>query len=278
MPTTEQITDWYDRRPDFQTRFVTYAYPPYPPFEARHDQYPASLMETYPASSPTEPARYSSSRPTRTTFSLPGLSDGEHSGPQSSISTNHAIRQVHGYTPFIMEPDEDGALIQSIPERPPIATYPCSFYFLQCWDSFNNVNDWETHCRSHFRGHSPPKTVQCPYCDWFGVRTFNSASEAWQTRMDHIADHHARQGRTPQEARPDFHLFRHLWNKKIIGSVQLQELMQYPHMLASAPAYYMETQGPVASERRRPEPQRQRARGERRVTDQVIPRSHRELF
>ena len=136
--------------------------------------------------------------------------------------------------PYIVEPDESGALIQVIPKTTPKTTYPCCFYFLRCDHSFDSIEDWETHCLSHFRGHSPPKTVQCPYCDWFGIRTFNNASEAWQTRIRHIVYHHDQEGLTIREARPDFRLFRHLWNKKIINGDQLQSLMRYPHSLESS--------------------------------------------
>ena len=99
----------------------------------------------------------------------------------------------------------------------------CSFSFLACTFSSDDLAEWNTHCKSHFRGHLPP-TVQCPFtrCNW--NRTATSGEEAWGAQIIHIVTEHRDDGVVDTNRRPDSSLVHHLWRKNIIDDVQLKEL------------------------------------------------------
>ena len=209
-------------------------------------------------------------QPTVRTGSVPGLTNGGTSATDSSICTDDS--SVLRDNPNVLQADQDGVLRRLSPERPR-AVYPCSFYFLCCTDRFDDVGAWYTHCLSHFRGNEPPKIVQCPYCTTYGPYRFHDGREAWKSRMDHIINSHFRTGIPLSIVRPDFELFKHLWQKRIVNDAERQELNAY-HTLSAAPnSYYTLTQGSSAEERRRSEQQRQRTRGDRRTGYYVTPRT-----
>ncbi|KAF2233214.1 hypothetical protein EV356DRAFT_210585 [Viridothelium virens] len=218
-----------------------------------------------PASSSMAFTRNSSARLTVTTgsSSLPALSTGGTSRTDSSVCTDDAGR-VRGYSSAILEADDEGALRQDISHQPRAPWYPCCFYFLRCPYWSYNMDEWETHCRSHLHRNPPPSKVQCPYCDDLGSQRFANGEEAWEARMHHIANHHIQEGARVEHARPDFGLFYYLWQVRVISNAQLHELREN-HILLSSPTHHTVTQGSIADERRRSNQQRERPPGERRM-------------
>jgi hypothetical protein len=155
---------------------------------------------------------------------------------ETSISTGLASR----FTGVPLLEDHNGIL--EIPQaqfRFPV--FECAFWFLNCGYVSSNREEWETHCRSHFRGEEPPQTVQCPVCDWSAK--FESGWTAWDMRMQHLALEHTMRGQTLRTSRPDFELFRFLWNRRLIDEQDLKELNGGNHNLTHPPGRYVETNG-----------------------------------
>jgi len=68
---------------------------------------------------------------------------------------------------------------------------------------------------------------------------------------------HMRNGQTLATSRPDFHLFKYLWQQRVINDIDYQELMGNYH-LEHAPRSFVLTNGPNRlrrQERLRPVPQ-----------------------
>ncbi|KAF2141197.1 uncharacterized protein K452DRAFT_36270 [Aplosporella prunicola CBS 121167] len=150
------------------------------------------------------------------------------SRPDSSVDTALASL-VPGYD--LLEEGPDAVLYAptaTSPETRLLPVYECSFDFLRCRQAYSaaNVPDperaWRTHVLSHFGGQPPPRSVRCPLCDNFEY-TDQTPGRAWEKRMTHIAEHH-RAGHTLATARPDFHLYQYLWQKRIIDDAELKEL------------------------------------------------------
>jgi hypothetical protein len=119
--------------------------------------------------------------------------------------------------------------------------FECAFWFLNCVYVSQNRDEWEIHCQSHFRGEEPPQTVQCPLCDW--KVTCERGLTAWDMRMQHLALEHTMRGQTLRTSRPDFELFRFLWNRRLIDEQDLKELNGGNHNLTHLPGRYVETNG-----------------------------------
>lgn len=117
--------------------------------------------------------------------------------------------------------------------------YECTFWFLSCRDMFDDKEQWETHCLSHFRGEEPPRSVQCPLCDW--ATTCDDGWTSWNLRMQHLAYGHTMLGQTLRTSRPDFMLFQHLWQKRLIDDQDLKELKGGNHNLTSPPGNFVQT-------------------------------------
>ncbi|CAI6339624.1 unnamed protein product [Periconia digitata] len=118
--------------------------------------------------------------------------------------------------------EEVNGVLEHRPNLPRHPIYECAFWFLSCSYISQNEDEWKTHCLSHFRGEDPPRSIQCPLCDFHG--TWDDGETAWAIRMDHIARMHTSFGETLRTSRPDFHLFQHLWRKRLIDEQDLKEL------------------------------------------------------
>ncbi|KAF2116960.1 hypothetical protein BDV96DRAFT_491250, partial [Lophiotrema nucula] len=130
--------------------------------------------------------------------------------------------------------------VNGVLERPPnrihAPAFECSFWFLSCSYISYDQEEWRIHCLSHFRGEEPPKSVTCPLCEEFRY-TGDSGWTAWDFRMDHVAYHHLL-GTTLRASRPDFHLFQHLWQKRLIDDQDLKELKGGNHNLTRPPSNF----------------------------------------
>ncbi|KAL9054272.1 MAG: hypothetical protein Q9162_004230 [Coniocarpon cinnabarinum] len=105
---------------------------------------------------------------------------------------------------------------------PDHVVYECAFSWLDCTHEFDNIDHWKTHSLWHFRGHEPPKDIQCPLCD-FNRRGFRNGYDAWRVRLDHVARHH-QQGQDLSASRPDFGLIEFLFKKKLLNDALCKRL------------------------------------------------------
>ena len=165
---------------------------------------------------------------------------------ETSISTGLASR----FSGVPLLEDNNGVLERHPNHRAPV--FECVFWFLSCTYMSDDEEEWKTHCLSHFRGEEPPRSVQCPLCDFHG--TWDDGWDAWDARMEHIACCHALLGETLKRSRPDFHLFTHLWQKRIIDDQDLKELKGGNHNLARPPSNYT-----LTNSRRERDARRQRS-------------------
>lgn len=165
------------------------------------------------------------------------ITDTETSTLDESVSTGLA-NQLAGF-PTLEE--IDGILHQPLSAtwRP---TFECLFWFLNCAYLSHDQEEWETHCRSHFCGEDPPRSVSCPLCDW--ERSLDSGSEAWSLKMRHLAEEHFHFGQSLSASRPDFHLFTYLWQKRLIDDQDLKELKGGNHNLTHPPTNFVTTDRP----------------------------------
>lgn len=125
--------------------------------------------------------------------------------------------------PEVLEEDEDGVLwapsTQSSSGR-----LACSFSFLNCGYRSDDLEEWDTHCQHHLRGHLP-KEVHCPFdCQWSTVA--NTGAEAWRLRIVHISRVHA-QDEVERDLRPERSLIEHLWRNKLVDDAQKKELVRH---------------------------------------------------
>ena len=177
----------------------------------------------------------------------PSLLYSEATPTESSVSTGLAS----GFSGVPLLEELDGVL-----ERRPnfcSSVFECPLWFLNCSYISNDKEEWKTHGLSHFRGEEPPKSVECPLCEDFKA-TFENGFDAWNARMDHVADCHCLLGHTLKLSRPDFTLFGHLWQKHLISDGDFKELRGGSHDLTR-------TRQPSVSSVR----QRERGRRDRRV-------------
>lgn len=168
----------------------------------------------------------------------------------TSVADESASTDLVGLcTGFRLLEDNNGVLEQPLDEVG-MPKYECLFWFLKCGYLSQDREEWETHCLSHFYGEEPPRSVSCPLCDW--EESLDSGSTAWDLKMKHIADEHFQYGQNLSASRPDFHLFTHLWQKRLIDDQDLKELKGGNHNLSHAPSNFVTTGGPGSRRERAP--------------------------
>lgn len=213
---------------------------PGPGFAAQAYSYPggpASIPRSLPAVQSSmaltrqSMARHGSS----STSSVPSLSSGPSSQSESTLcssDTGVAVRSG----PF----DDEGYCTSNAgsargresqtdnscsPNEKRPRGIPCLFGFLNCPETFTDVEQWNLHCKSHFKGRAPPRNLRCPYssCAWTTSR--QDGEDAWDQRWEHFDHEHdvLSHGEELCE-KPDVLLFQYLWSVRIITDVQLQEL------------------------------------------------------
>ncbi|BDD59263.1 hypothetical protein MAP00_004484 [Monascus purpureus] len=140
----------------------------------------------------------------------------------------------------VLEEDETGALIVSRNASPAHHPgYMCLFHILNCYETFDNAEQWKTHILSHFRTHPPPKSARCPLCPDKKFTTNSSStlhSSAWDLMLDHIITVHYHRGQTLAGSRPDFELMQYLYRLRIISDAQFKTIQLAPS--SSSPAYH----------------------------------------
>jgi hypothetical protein len=83
--------------------------------------------------------------------------------------------------------------------------------------------------------------VHCPLYDEFQYTSEDDGWTAWQRRMEHVEVSHHDKGQTLRSSRPDFHLFEHLWQKRLINNLELQELKAESHCLTRTASDFVNT-------------------------------------
>ncbi len=163
--------------------------------------------------------------------SLAGLTNATSSGAPESVSSSQGRRWTVQNARLLVH-DSSGALTPT--HLPPFGDPPvlqCPFNFLHCTRHYTmgNMNDWFNHSLSHFtrtgatssRSTAPPTSSDCCFCE-MTFRNMNGLA-CWNDRMRHVAWHH-HSGHSLSHARPDFGLFRYLWEEHIIGDIEYREL------------------------------------------------------
>jgi len=109
-----------------------------------------------------------------------------------------------------------------IDSRPQPCALACSYSFLDCSFTSDDRDEWNTHCKAHFRG-KLPRTVDCPFrCRW--QYSTETGEEAWVEREKHICNDHSMYDIVETSRRPDNALLSHLWRSDIIDEAQLKAL------------------------------------------------------
>ena len=153
--------------------------------------------------------------------SLPGLTSTTSARTSSSIPSSVGGRQQR-LEQRTLEPGPDGVLQVPPPAR---GCLECPFNLLYCLKDFANEEDWVNHSLTHFntRNHvvGPPTRNRCCFCDL----TFESdnALESWANRMQHVHFHH-HLGHRLAVARPDFELFKYLYDNHLIDDATYKDL------------------------------------------------------
>ena len=175
--------------------------------------------------------------------SVPLLTNRESSAESTHQSVKTTAFQDLG---VLVRDDGQAAFRKAVTATNP-PHFPCTFSFLKCAAEFADEEQWRTHCLSHFHLNPPPKSVLCPFCHNFD-QTFNDPYAAWEARMHHIASHY-RAGCALPRSRPDFDLFRYLWQKDIISHADLKELEGNFYLQKQPEAYVVTTHQERRNER-----------------------------
>ncbi|KAF2017258.1 hypothetical protein BU24DRAFT_334836, partial [Aaosphaeria arxii CBS 175.79] len=171
-------------------------------------------------------------QPSDTSTHPPSLYNYSEATPtETSISTS-IVSRLSG-VPLL---EERNGVLERTENDIQHPTYECCFHFLNCNYITHDPREWRTHCLSHWRGEEPPKEALCPLCDF---KTYSeSGFYAWELRMDHVEFHHSVLGETLRTSRPDFRMYHHLWQKRLIDDQDLKELMGGNHNLTRTPLNY----------------------------------------
>jgi hypothetical protein len=220
-----RIQDWSNDESSPGPGFVAQAY--------SYPEDPASIPRSPPSiqSSMALTAQSVSSLDSAFTQSIPSLSSGSSSASDSSLRSSAASDAVR---PGLFDDEESYVSstrsdIQADNASNPVEQQPkgvaCLFGFLDCRETFTNVDWWNQHCKSHFKGKAPPRQLRCPYssCTW--ITSGQNGEDAWDQRWEHIdLEHDVLSNGGALREEPSVQLFQHLWNARIITEAELQEL------------------------------------------------------
>lgn len=173
-------------------------------------------------SNPTSLQVSESRRPSQSSHgSLPALTSTASVRTTSSIPSSVGRRQ-RLMEQRILETGPGGTLQVGAPAR---GSLECPFNFLYCLKDFADESHWVKHSLTHFntRTHviDPPKRNRCCFCDEEFVS--NNALASWGQRMSHIRLHH-HLGHRLAIARPDFELFKYLYENHLIEDATYKDL------------------------------------------------------
>ena len=162
--------------------------------------------------------------------SLPALTIAT-SHTTSSVASSMGIRASQDQQ-RILEQEPGGALVVPPLRGQRILECPFNVAFF-CPLTFSNEEDWLKHSLEHFctkertkRIINPPTSNQCCFCD----AKFHSSTpfKSWGERMHHVCLHHCL-GHRLGHARPDFPLFRYLFDNRLISNADYRDLTGNNH-------------------------------------------------
>lgn len=162
--------------------------------------------------------------------------DNDSLAPEApeSISSSQGYRWNDQYNGLLV-PDNSGALtpnhlppLRDTLRDPPVLECPFNSFRCTRYYAMENIKEWFDHSLTHFRVGGrhprillPPISNQCCFCD---KKFYNTDGlQCWMDRMKHVAWHH-HAGHKLAHARPDFKLFRYLWENGIIDNTEYREL------------------------------------------------------
>lgn len=150
----------------------------------------------------------------------PSLDSRSTRSDTASIRTSRAD-SVTGYK----LPEEEEA--DSVAED-----FPCPYPFLNCAAVFEDVTQWSTHCKWHFRGYAP-RTLECPFCSKWSV-TAKNGSDIWDEQFQHVDSEHAGGGMLDVGKGPSQSLIQQLYTSGAINVVQRKELSQHRRLVGGS--------------------------------------------
>ena len=209
--------DWHEHdASDFHQRFVVGQH-----YRASSDETGVPRLLRGPPSATSSmaltqsPSVYSNTSNNSSWLSTPSLvSSGTAATSGSSVRTSRVDSVV---LLSILDEDEQGALV------PPKVELKCLYHWLKCDFASDDLEEWDTHCRFHFRGNLP-RSLECPFeCRW--SVTASTGSAAWEQRLAHMCTHPS-SDMIVSDKKPSTALLQHLHKARIIDAVQMQELRQ----------------------------------------------------
>ena len=141
----------------------------------------------------------------------------------SSIPSSIGVRASDNQQ-RMLEEGQDGVLTVPPLSGRRILECPFNLAFL-CPLTFSNEDDWMRHSLTHFikdgRAVEPPMLNKCCFCD----KEFSSPRpfQSWGERMRHVCLHHCL-GHRLAHARPDFALFKYLFDNRLISDGDYRDL------------------------------------------------------
>jgi len=139
----------------------------------------------------------------------------QYSSPQSasSVATRRSSSSSDVGSQISSAPTSATSVTSRNDAMEPSYWLQCTFYELDCKVQFHPGDSaaWYSHCSSHWNGHPAPRDCLCIFCD----KVFRG-SRAWDQRMSHIARHLAG-GLRVEESRPDFALYRHMYENNLLS-------------------------------------------------------------
>ncbi|MCJ1389591.1 hypothetical protein MMC18_002448 [Xylographa bjoerkii] len=161
--------------------------------------------------------------------SLAALTTASSASTAPSVSSSLGERYLGPAR--VLEHDHQGAL-HIAPLRHHVV-FECPFNFLYCLMTFASFSEWLAHSLTHFKKITPPEKNECCFCDEKFEKS--DGMRSWRDKMEHTALHH-QLGHKLAHARPDFALYKFLWNKRIIEPGEYKELIG-GHSRSAASSY-----------------------------------------
>ena len=193
----------------------------------------------YPGRDPSEvgTSRLVNGTVITTNASLPHLTGSTDSISSWSIPSSVGHRAVDESFRAITEEENGGnAVYNDLQIFPPrrrlqVPLLQCPFNLLPCLMEFaaSHIEQWIAHSLTHLftdesvpRRVEPPTSNTCPFCD----ETFHHPNSiaSWTLRLRHVARHHEI-GYSLAHGRPDFALYAHLWQNRVINTIAYREIV-----------------------------------------------------
>ncbi|KAL9105356.1 MAG: hypothetical protein Q9227_009444 [Pyrenula ochraceoflavens] len=154
----------------------------------------------------------------------------------SSMSYQNLSSQTEIARPFstypLLEEEEGNPGVLLVPYTPRApGDLVCPFQFLDCVKRFEYRSEvpWRTHTMTHFRGFLPPPKALCPLCSVEFESPNNAKAQlAWDSMLSHLSQTHFLRGETLKLSRPNFDLYKWMWQRRLMSSKMYKDLWLRP--------------------------------------------------